>query len=170
MDQNPQQSGVTVPLDTFRPEVAGAVVTVLRRHGVAAWMRATGGSLPGLDDGEAVVLVERGRRDDAVQLLVAHMEEVGEAAAAEPRPLRHRRMTAPRHPMEDEPGPPIVMERFRRMGLAVAVVLAPLLVVTLATPRLPRGYVVLVFLAGLVALVWWRDRRGGPAYPDDRSS
>lgn len=62
---------------------------------------------------------------------------------------------------DDEQGPPLVLERLRRFGW-VAVVLAPLLVITLAQITVSVEWAILVFVGGLVAITAWRHRE-----PDD---
>jgi hypothetical protein len=160
MDQQYEQ---TVLLDTFEPAVARAVAAVLRRHGLQAWTRDQGAALPGLTDQEVAVLVPPERRDEALALLIASMEEVAEEARSEPDLLARRRGAgAGRHPMEDaEDGPPIVMERFRRLGF-LAFLLVPLLMVTLATQGMPRNFALVVFIGGLVAVAAWRNRHTEP--------
>lgn len=154
-----QQHDQTVLLDTFEPAVARAVVAVLHRHGMEAWTRSEASPLPGLPATELAVLVPKERRDEAVNLLVASMEEVAEEAKSEPDLLRSRRgLGGGRHPMEDEEdGPPIVMERLRRLGF-LAFLLAPLLMITLAAQGMPRGFAIVLFLGGLVAVAAWRNR------------
>lgn len=53
----------------------------------------------------------------------------------------------------DDDDAPLVMERFRRSGLWIAVVLAPLLVVTLAQTALSLRVVLGVLAAGVVIVV-----------------
>lgn len=147
------QDGTSAQLATFDQPLAEAVVTVLRRQGVPATAEPR-------DDAEAEVRVPAARRDEALGLLATHMEQVRElvqgatpddSTTTTPLPLAD--------PDDDESGRPMVMERLRRMGLGLAAVLAPLLVITLAEPNLPIRYALLVFLAGLVAVVYWRNRR-----------
>lgn len=139
-------------LATFDPPVARAVAAVLEREGMSATVEP-------LDHGEAEVRVATERRDEALVLLARHMERVHELAAKQ----HVDAVTATPLPLDpspdDEDSRPIVMERLRRMGLGIAVVLAPLLIITLAGPDLPIGYALVLFLAGLVAVVYWRNRQ-----------
>lgn len=140
-------------LATFDPRVARAVVTVLRREGVPATVEP-------LDHGEAEVRVSSGRREEALALLARHMEQVHELAGEQDAGT----VTATSMPLDsaaedDETGPPIVMERLRRLGLGVALVLAPLLVITLSGTDLPMGYALALFVMGLAAVVYWRNRQ-----------
>lgn len=148
----------TVYLDTFDAPVASAVVEVLRDRGIGAWTKATGSGLPGIAAGEQAVFVPAIRRDEAFAVLVGSMEEVRELADAEPRLVRPRGLGAPRSAIEDEEGPPIVMERIRRGGFLVALVLVPLLVITLARPGMPFVYGLVVFVGGMALLSAWRNR------------
>ncbi|HWH31329.1 MAG TPA: hypothetical protein VNU01_01515 [Egibacteraceae bacterium] len=63
-------------------------------------------------------------------------------------------------PDSDEDGPPLVMERLRKFGW-VAVVLAPLLVITLAQISIGVEWAIIVFVGGLVAITAWRQREDG---------
>jgi hypothetical protein len=146
-----------VHLDTFPRPLAHAVVSVLRRHGVQAWAKDAGESLPGLDDGQAAVFVPVGARDMAVATMAATMEEIREEAEQTPRLVRPRGLGSARSEIEDEPGPPIVMERIRRMGF-IGLLLAPLLVITLAAPGMPMALAIAIYVAGLVALTAFRQR------------
>jgi hypothetical protein len=78
------------------------------------------------------------------------MEEVREETEA--GPVREE------PPVEDAE-PPLVLERLRNLGL-VAIVLVPLLAVTLAAPGMPRWLAVAITVTGLAALVVWRRRPG----------
>ena len=61
-------------------------------------------------------------------------------------------------PSEDEEeGPPLVMERLRRFGW-LAVVLVPLLVITLAQTFMSTEWALIVFVGGLVAITAWMQR------------
>lgn len=139
--------GTSAHLASFDPALAEAVVAVLRREGVSAVAEPDG-------NGQVEVRVPAAHREQALTVLAARMEAVhelarsGTAAGAAP--------AASAAPDEDD-GPPIVMERFRRMGFGIAVVLAPLLIVTLGG-ALPLGYAVGLFVLGLVAVVYWRRR------------
>jgi hypothetical protein len=146
-----------VPLDTFDRPLAEAVVTVLGRHGIRAWTKDAGESLPGLDRRQAAVLVAADDRDLAFATIAGAMVEIREEAEQVPRLIRPRGLGAPRSDIEEEPGPPIVMERIRRMGF-VGLLLAPLLVITLAAPGMPMALAIAIYVAGLVALTAWRQR------------
>lgn len=148
------QDGTSVQLATFDPPVAEAVVAVLRRERVPATVEP-------LDHAEAEVRVPAARRDEALALLATHMEAIRELVEDATDGDTTTTTSLPLAEPDDETGRPIVMERFRRMGLGIAVVLAPLLVITLAAPDLPIGYALLLFLAGLVAVVYWRNRQEG---------
>ncbi|MDP8971429.1 MAG: hypothetical protein M3N52_13210 [Actinomycetota bacterium] len=134
-----------VELDTFPPALARAVEAILRREGVAARTEAT--------PGDWSVLVPDRRREEAFALLARHMDEVQALAAGHPAP-----------PAFDAGGgedpPTIVMERLRRLGF-LALVLAPLLVVTLSAAGMPLGYALGLFLLGVVVVAAWRDRGRG---------
>lgn len=141
-------------LATFDPPLASAVVAVLRRVGISATVEP-------LDHDEVEVRVPAARREEALAALASRMEEVQRLARA---------TSGNGHsgPGEQEPvgeadegedgGPAIVMERLRRMGLGIAVVLTPLLVITLVGRQLPIGYALALFVLGLVTVVYWRNR------------
>jgi Flp pilus assembly protein TadB len=167
--QPPHQRRAHVALTSFDVRTATAVVAVLRRAGVSASGRAAG-------DGEVEVTVPEGAREEAMRILGARMEEVREAvAAADADALaarardragdRARRAGAP-HPAPDDvhAGPPLVMERFRSLSWLAAVLLVPMLAVTIAGPL--RGDLrigaAVVLMAVVAAVVWRRrrDRRG----------
>jgi len=57
----------------------------------------------------------------------------------------------------DEDGPPLVMERFRRFGWLV-MVLVPLLAVTLTQTSISRSWALIIFVGTMVALSALRDR------------
>jgi len=142
--------GTSAQLATFDPPVAEAVVAVLRREGIPA-------SVEPLDHAEAEVRVPAARRDEALSVLAGHMEAVRQLVES----VDGGDTAGPGPPDEpgDETGPPLVMERLRSMGLGIVLVLAPLLVITLAAPDLPIGYSLVVFVAGLVAVVYWHNRQ-----------
>ncbi|HWB72363.1 MAG TPA: hypothetical protein VG452_09090 [Egibacteraceae bacterium] len=133
-----------VELDAFAPALAQAVEAVLRREGLPARTQAAAG--------DWAVLVPDGRRDEAFALLARHMDEVQALARGQPAP--------PAADPDDADGPPIVMERLRRMGF-LALLLAPLLVVTLASAGMPLRYALALFLLGVVVVAAWRDRAAG---------
>ena len=138
-------------LTSFDRVTAAAVVTVLQRAGIRAWAGATG------DADETEVLVAAGDRERALSTLATRMEEVrrevvggGGGFADTPRP----------DPDDLYAGPPLVMERFRSLSIAVAIILGPLLVVTLAAPAVPRSARVAIFLVlATVLAAWWFARQ-----------
>jgi hypothetical protein len=146
-----------VPLDTYERPLADAVVTVLGRHGIPAWTKDSGEALPGLDRGQAAVFVPAASRDMALATMAGAMEEIRDEVDQTPHLVRPRGLGSPRSDIEDEPGPPIVMERIRRMGF-VGLLLAPLLVITLAAPGMPMALAIAIYVAGLVALTAFRQR------------
>lgn len=142
-----------VPLTAFDPHTAEAVVEVLNRAGVQAW--------PGPHSGEETdVMVARGSRDEALRVLGSRMEEV-RLAALERDATRANRPGAPDPgTTAAEDGRPLVTERLRNLRILAAVILVPLLVVTLA-PTL-RGEVRIAVLAVAVVLglaIWLHQRR-----------
>ncbi|HUG84499.1 MAG TPA: hypothetical protein VMM13_08030 [Euzebya sp.] len=151
-----------VTLSAFDQRTASAVVSVLRRAGVAAWLAAG-------HDEDVEVLVPDGQREVAMRELGTRMEEVrAEVQSAPPSDDRPAEPTgavartgAPVPDPDDvHAGPPLVMERFRSMRILAAVVMAPLLVVTLApTLRGSTARVVLVVLATVAAGVVLAFRR-----------
>lgn len=160
-----------VALSAFDQRTATAVISVLRDAGVTAWVGAG-------DEEDVEVLVPGDQRDRALHELGARMEEVRSAVQSADASARRRR---PRHeekvdgwstpartraPLPDpddvHAGPPLVMERFRSMRILAAVVMAPLLVVTLApTLRGSTARMVVLALAAVaaVAVVVFRRRR-----------
>lgn len=145
-------------LATFDPGLADAVVTVLRRAGVRAWSRRETGSE------ETAVHVPEDERSSALDLLADSMDEVhalarpgAEASRPAPRPAGEPVHEAAEAALDEEDGPPIVMERLRRMGF-LALMLAPLLVITLALPHVSLTVALVVYVGGLVVLTWWRNR------------
>lgn len=145
----PEPDGVT--LTAFDPRTAQAVVAVLQRAGVRAWAAAT-------SDAEIEVLVAQGSRQEALNILRNQMEEVRRVAlehdATAPVPA------VPPDPDDAHAGPPLVMERLRNLRVLAAVVMVPLLVVTLA-PTI-RGEVRIAVLLAAVAvgvlILLWRRR------------
>lgn len=137
-------------LATFDPPLASAVVAVLRGMGISA-------AVEPLDHDEVEVRVQAARREEALAVLASRMEEVQRLAQASlaggGSPATEQQPAG-----DAEAEPPIVMERLRRMGLGIAVVLTPLLIITLAGGPLPIGYALALFILGLVAVVYWRHR------------
>lgn len=146
----PDRPGET--LTAFDPRTARAVVTVLNDAGVRAW--AVDGS-----EGDTDVMVAEGARDDALRILGSSMEEVRRVA------LEHDATTpvppVPPDPADVHAGPPLVMERLRNLRVLTAVVMVPLLVVTLApTIRGDVRIAVLVAAAAIGLFLLLRRRRG----------
>ncbi|HUH07438.1 MAG TPA: hypothetical protein VML96_06485 [Egibacteraceae bacterium] len=139
------------PVASFPPALATAVTDVLVQSGIPAW------ALPGEDD-EQEVHVAAGMRDEALRVIAMQMEAVSQRAGGPPT------LGAPHQP-DDRPAddrtdaPPLMMEQIRRVGIVIAVVLAPLLAITLASPPLPRRWSLAVYAAGVWFLLWWRATR-----------
>jgi hypothetical protein len=156
-------SAEAVPLAEFDPPIARAVVTVLRRAGLPAAVGDTNAE-------EATVVVPADRREEAFAVLSRSMDDVqAEVAGSRTVTVRRRdaerrdggRMDAGRADADvddDEYGPPLLFERLRQFGF-LAVLLVPLLVVTLAQVRLPGIYMAVAVIAGVVALTAWRNGR-----------
>lgn len=104
------------------------------------------------------MLVAQGSRQEALNILRNQMEEVRRVAlehdATAPVPA------VPPDPDDAHAGPPLVMERLRNLRVLAAVVMVPLLVVTLA-PTI-RGEVRIAVLLAAVAvgvlILLWRRR------------
>jgi hypothetical protein len=142
-------------LTSFDPPTAAAVAAVLSRAGVPAATRPAA-------DGDVEVVVPPELRDRALRELGQRMEEVrDEVAAARPAPADpHGHGVV--GPDEDDlrAGPPLVMERFRSLSWLTAVLLVPLLAVTVAGPLAgDLRRVAAVSLLAVVAAVVWRRRR-----------
>lgn len=143
-------------LATFDLPLAEAVVTVLEQEGIATIVAP-------LDGQEVEVRVPADRRDEALALLADRMEQIhalvqgAGAATATPLPLTDG-PTRTTDDHDDETGPPIVMERLRRMSFGLVILLAPLLVISLSG-ALPLGYALALFILGLVAIVYWRNHQ-----------
>ena len=150
----PPEPDTSAQLATFDPRLASAVVAVLRRVGIPAVVEP-------LDHDEVEVRVPAARREEALAVLAGRMEEVQRLAGETSADGHgHPRGDQPAAEGDEDPeaGPAIVMERLRRMGLGIAVVLTPLLIITLAGGQLPMGYALALFVLGLVAVVYWRHR------------
>jgi hypothetical protein len=154
----PERPDTSVVLATFDPPVAMAVVDALRRRGVPATAAAdalaadpAAGALPG----EAAVLVAPERRDEALAVLAAAMEEI---AAGARDPHGGVDVDAREGADDDADVPrPLLFERLRRFG-GVALLLIPLLVLTLQVPPVSVRYAAVLLIGGLVVLVALRDR------------
>jgi hypothetical protein len=136
-------SDATTHLETYSAPLALAVVEILREGGIPAWAQDPSGHR----SGELAVRVPEGLRAEALAMVANRMEEIHGAAGA-----------APPTGEDDEASRPIILERFRRLGF-LALLLAPLLVVTLASPRLPRPLALVVLVGGMVAILAWRNRQ-----------
>lgn len=77
-----------------------------------------------------------------------------------PEPFEPRPFEPGREEPEAGDGPPLVMERLRRFGW-LAVVLVPLLVITLAQTFMSTEWAIIVFVGGLVAITAWIQRESG---------
>jgi hypothetical protein len=157
-----------VALTAFDIRTAAAVVSVLRGAGISAWATAED------ESGEVEVRVAADDRERAMAELGARMEQVQDALRKSDRTAPGIRPTARTRRADPDPdpaplpdpddvhaGPPLVMERFRSMGFLTAMVIVPLMVVTLA-PTL-RGEtartVVLVVAVVVAAALLLRRRR-----------
>jgi hypothetical protein len=151
----------SVPLTELEPDVAAAVVAVLSRAGLPA---VVGGPAAHTQDrpGEVVVLVPQERREEALQTMAASMEAIGE----ELQRRRERAAGSPRgggavpvgEDADDEEARPLVFERLRRLSF-LPILLVPLLVVTLASVRIPVAVALVILIGGMAALHAWRDGR-----------
>ena len=135
------------PLAEFPPTLAAAVVTVLRRAGVPATL---GDPVAGTSD--VSVLVPGDRRGDALTALAIRMEEVREEAEAESG-------SGARAEDDAEEPAPLVMERLRNLGV-VAMVLTPLLIITLAAPGMPMWLAIVIYIGVLAVVVALRAHTG----------
>jgi hypothetical protein len=133
-------------------------VTVLRANGVQAWIDEEG-----VTAGDSVsVHIPPDAHDAAVETLARHMEEIHALAGQGRRRAQAGQATqsGPANLDEDDlgSGPPLVMERFRQAGFVIALVLAPLLVVTLARTPMSRGLALGIVILGAVLLAALRNR------------
>lgn len=151
----PEVDAITIdqptPVADFPPDLAEAVAATLRAHGMAAEV---------VEHGEAAeVVVPGARREEAVSLMAAQMDEIRDRLDDEPQ----RAGPAPTEPPpesgdEQEPGAPLLAtERLRRLW-PVPVLLVPLLVL-LGSASVPANFAVLVLIGGMVAVVALRQRR-----------
>lgn len=155
--ESPQTHGDA--LTAFDSATADAVVEVLSRAGIAAWQD------PEPDEhGDVVVRVSPGMRARAMQEMGRRMEEVQATLRRSPAAAASA-PDGPHEPDVDDPadGPPLTMERFADLRVLIAVVLGPLLVITVAGPFLTRtvqvSVIVFLVLAGGLAMVIARRRR-----------
>jgi hypothetical protein len=158
----PERPDTSVVLATFDPPVAMAVVDALRRRGVPATAAAdalaadpAAGALPG----EAAVLVAPERRDEALAVLAAAMEEIAAGARDPHGGVDVDAREGAREGADDDADVPrpLLFERLRRFG-GVALLLIPLLVLTLQVPPVSVRYAAVLLIGGLVVLVALRDR------------
>ena len=140
-------------LAIFDADLAGAVVRVLRRHGVDAWLAAAP-----TEGGQRAVHVAATQREPAFGVLADRMEEI-HGELAERRPAAGRDRGHEEDASEPADARPLVMERFRRIGLNVAVLLAPLLVISLARPPFPVAVALITLVGGMAAIVALRERQ-----------
>lgn len=112
------------------------------------------------------MVVSGTRRDDAVALMAAHMDEIRERVDAD-QPRGSAPAAAPvdegpvEEPADDEPGSRrMVFERLRAMW-PVPIMLVPLLVL-LGFASVPANFAVIAMIGGMVAVVALRQRRRAP--------
>lgn len=147
-------------LDAFPHHLADAVADELRHAGVAATV---------VDAGDvAEVHVPSGQRDPAWSTLAARMESItarADAAAGESRPSAQPAPVAWQPDGDDHEHRPLVTERLRGAGTLIALVLVPVLAVSLSRVRLPTTVVVAIVVGG-AALLWMLRQRGLAARGD----
>lgn len=124
--------------------LADAIVATLRRRGCPAW------TVEG-DDGH-VVFVPQGRRDEALRLVAAAMDDL---AASH----HDRRPSAIAGADDEEPGRRLLLPRLR--GAGIAILLVPMLVVALSAVTLPARYAAVLVVAGVAGIVALRMRTRG---------
>lgn len=162
----PSDQPATAALVAFDPTTAEVVVGVLDRAGIRADLG------PADPRGDVPVLVPPAARDAALAVLAERMEEIAAAVrtadagttTATSSARRRDRAGSPADagmadldPDDPRSGPPLVMERFRNLGY-LALLLVPLLAVSLAVPGMPRWLSVLVLVVGTLALLGARGR------------
>lgn len=119
-------------------------------------------------DGQVEVRVPADERDRAFDLIAAHMEDLVAAARADAAttPTAGNGQGAHAHTgwddggaadPEDGHGRPLVSERLRALGF-LPILLIPLMVVVLGASRLPRSWILILFVGAAVAVVALRDR------------
>lgn len=140
------------PVADFPPDLAEAVAATLRAHGMTAEVVER--------DEAAEVVVPAARREEAVSLMAAQMDEIRERLG-EDEPQRGGPGPTEPPPANgggEEPGSaPLATERLRRLW-PVPVLLVPLLVL-LGSASVPANFAVLVLIGGMVAVVALRQRR-----------
>ncbi len=124
---------------------------ILRDEDLRAWVAED-------DPRQGRVLVVPADHERANEVLATRMEDVQRLAE------RMREASGDRRPSEPDAARPrpLVMERFASMGWLIGLVLAPLLVVTLAQTVQSLRVVLVVLAVGLAALVAgraWSRRR-----------
>ncbi|MPZ88354.1 MAG: hypothetical protein GEU81_09815 [Nitriliruptorales bacterium] len=133
---------------------------MLRANGVRAWISEGGAS----GGGAVPIHVPPEAHEAAVSTLARHMEVIhalaGQSRSGERAERRPAQGRPPREVTGDEPeaGPPLVMERFRQAGLLIALVLAPLLVVSLTRVPMSRGVALGIVVLGMIAIAAARSR------------
>lgn len=143
------------PVADFPPDLAEAVAATLRAHGMSAEV---------VEQGEdAEVVVPAARRDEALSVMAAQMDEIRDRLGQGPAaPAPHAAETPPPSADDDAagPNPPLATERLRRLW-PVPVVLVPLLALLglLGSASVPANFAVLVLIGGMVAVVALRQRR-----------
>lgn len=139
------------PVADFPPDLAEAVAATLRAHGMAAEV---------VEHGEAAeVVVPAARRDEAVSLMAAQMDEIRDRLDDEPQRAGPEPGEPPPESGEgrETGSPPLATERLRQLW-PVALLLVPLLVL-LGSASVPANFAVLVLIGGMVAVVALRQRR-----------
>lgn len=129
------------------------MAATLREHGVPA-------DVVGRDEA-ADVVVPAARRDEALALMAARMDEIRDRVRdGEPEPARTGQPDGHDGDADDVPAPgsrPLVTERLRQLW-PVPVLLVPLLVL-LGMGSLPANFAVMVVLAGMAVVLAMRQRR-----------
>lgn len=121
--------------------LANAIVAALQRRGCPAWTIES-------NDG-FVVLVPQGRRDEALRLVAAAMDELATSRD-------DRRPPAVEDGDDEEPERRLLLPRLR--GAGIAILLVPLLVVALSAVNFPAQYAAVLMIAGMAAIVALRIR------------
>jgi hypothetical protein len=124
---------------------ARALVKALSRQGVTAHTEP---------DGPLVrVLVRDEDSDQAHAAMAGAMEDIARARFEQPE--RRVVRTAHGHDEDDDGGRPLVMERFRRIGPALAVLVAAGMIAIMIPGRLRLG----IFFLAILVIVWFAVRR-----------
>lgn len=133
-----------VALTTFDQRTARAVVAVLQHQGLDAWAET------GTTEDTPVIVAE-GQRDRAWRILNDRMEDVRQSVAEDTERAQSKAPTTS-DPDDVHDGPPLVMERFRNFAWVAAVLLVPLMAVTLA-PTI-RGRTAIWVAIGVATVVF----------------